>query len=265
MAQLRYACARMPVIAADAAVLPLRPGTLAAVSAVMCHTDIDDYAAVCRALSPALQPGGIFAHVGVHPCYIGAFADRSSPAGIVITPGYWRRERRFEAWSARGVRAKVGATHLPLADLLNALTRAGLTIEQVAELGSPPTSWPSAPPARGKETPPNSGTIWGPHAMHEGRQAARERTVGLPPAASLNGENAYSTVLGVKGSRVQIPPSRLVRDTFRLQVRESTREPIGFPEQGLSRLDSLRVQAAVHGRRVLGERGPDLVPVDRLG
>jgi SAM-dependent methyltransferase len=137
MAQLRYACGRMPVIAADAAVLPLRPGTLAAVSAVMCHTDIDDYAAVCQALSPVLQPGGIFAHVGVHPCYVGAFADRSSPAGIVITPGYERRERRFEAWSARGVRAKVGATHLPLADLLNALTRAGLTIEQVAELGSP--------------------------------------------------------------------------------------------------------------------------------
>ena len=65
MAQLRYARGRMPVIAADAAVLPLRPGTLAAVSAVMCHTDIDDYTAVCQALSPALQPGGIFAHVGV--------------------------------------------------------------------------------------------------------------------------------------------------------------------------------------------------------
>jgi hypothetical protein len=103
----------------------------------MCHTDIDDYAAACQLFSPALQRGGIFAHVGVHPCYIGAFADRSSPSGIVITPGYWRKERRFEAWSARGVRARVGATHLPLGDLLNAFTGAGLAIERVVELGDP--------------------------------------------------------------------------------------------------------------------------------
>jgi SAM-dependent methyltransferase len=137
LGQLRYARARMPVIAADAASPPVRPGTLAAVSAVMCHTDIDDYAATCQLFSPALQCGGIFAHVGVHPCYIGAFADRSNPSGVVITPGYWRKERRFEGWSARGVRARVGATHLPLGDLLNAFTSAGLAIERVVELGDP--------------------------------------------------------------------------------------------------------------------------------
>ncbi len=136
-AQLQYARGRMPVIAADAAVPPLRPGALAAVSAVMCHTDIEDYAAVCRALSRTLRPGGIFAHTGLHPCYVGAFADRSDPSGIIITPGYWRRERRFEAWSTRGVRAKVGATHLPVGDLLGAFTAAGLVIERVIEAGSP--------------------------------------------------------------------------------------------------------------------------------
>jgi SAM-dependent methyltransferase len=136
-AQLRYARERMPVAAGDAAVPPVRPGALAAVSAVMCHTDIDDYAAVCRALSPALRPGGIFAHVGLHPCYVGAFADRSNPSQIIVTPGYWRRERRFEAWSPRGVRAKVGATQLPIADLLNAFTSAGLVIERVVEAGTP--------------------------------------------------------------------------------------------------------------------------------
>lgn len=135
--QLRYACGRMPVIAADASVPPLRPGSLAAVSAVMCHSDIDDYAATCRALVPALRPGGVFAHVGVHPCYIGAFADRSDAARILITPGYWRKERRFEAWSQSGVRAKVGATHLPLSDLLNAFIGAGLAIERIVELGGP--------------------------------------------------------------------------------------------------------------------------------
>jgi SAM-dependent methyltransferase len=135
--QLRYARDRMPAIAADATRPPLRPGTLAAVSSIMCHTDIDDYAAALRALGPVLRPGGIFAHVGVHPCYIGAFADWSDSGRILITPGYWRRERRFDSWNPHGVRARVGATHLPVGDLLNALTAAGLSIERVVELGSP--------------------------------------------------------------------------------------------------------------------------------
>jgi SAM-dependent methyltransferase len=135
--QLQYARGRMPVVAADAAAPPVRPGVLAAVAAVMCHTDIDDYAVACRAASQALRAGGVLAHVGVHPCFVGAFADRSDPDRIRILPGYWRRERRFDAWSPSGVRAKVGATHLPLSNLLNAFTDAGLVIEQVIELGSP--------------------------------------------------------------------------------------------------------------------------------
>lgn len=136
-AQLRYARDRMPVAVADASHPPLGRGMLAAISAIMCHTDIDDYAAACRALSPTLRPGGIFAHVGIHPCYTGAFADRSDPGRVLITPGYWRRERRFDSWSPRGVRARVGATHLPVSELLNALTSAGLIIERVIEVGSP--------------------------------------------------------------------------------------------------------------------------------
>ena len=136
-AQLRYARARMPAVLADAGHPPFRRGTLAAISAVMCHTDIDDYAAACRALSPALRPGGIFAHVGVHPCFIGAFADRSEPDRVLIRPGYWQRERRFDAWAPHGVRARVGATHLPVSDLLNALVSAGLSPERVLEAGHP--------------------------------------------------------------------------------------------------------------------------------
>jgi|ERR1700722_95378 SAM-dependent methyltransferase len=137
MRQLQYARGRMPVVAADAVVPPVRPSVLAAVAAVMCHTDIDDYAVACRAASQALKPGGVLAHVGVHPCYVGAFADRSDPDRIRILPGYWRTERRFDAWSSSGVRARVGATHLPLSNLLNAFIGAGLVIEQVIELGSP--------------------------------------------------------------------------------------------------------------------------------
>ena len=134
--QLRHASRRMPVAAADACVLPMRAGTLAAVAAVLCHTDIDDYALACQELSRALRRGGVFAHVGVHPCFVGAFADRTTSSEITITSGYWERCRRFEGpW--RGVRAKVGARHIPLGELLDGFIRAGLTIDRVIEAGSP--------------------------------------------------------------------------------------------------------------------------------
>ncbi len=135
--QLRHARNRLPVAVADATRAPVRPGSVSASVSVMCHTDIDDYAALCRAVASALALGGRFAHVGVHPCFVGAFADRSDPDRAVITPGYWRRDRRFEAWSPHGVRARVGATHLPISDLVRALRTAGLVIDDVAESGEP--------------------------------------------------------------------------------------------------------------------------------
>jgi SAM-dependent methyltransferase len=134
--QLRHARGRMPVAVAEASALPVRTGTLAAVTAVLCHTDIDDYALTCEAVSLALRRGGVFAHVGVHPCFVGAFADRTSSAEITITPGYWERDRRFEG-PRRGVRAKVGARHVPLGELLDNFIRAGFTIDRVIEAGSP--------------------------------------------------------------------------------------------------------------------------------
>ena len=134
--QLRHARRRMPVAVAEAGALPVRTGTLAAVTAVLCHTDIDDYALTCQALSLALRRGGVFAHVGVHPCYVGAFANRTCSLEITITHGYWERDRRFEGpW--RGVRARVGARHIPLGELLETFIRAGLTIDRVIEAGSP--------------------------------------------------------------------------------------------------------------------------------
>ena len=134
--QLRHARRRMPVAVAEASALPVRAGTLAAVTAVLCHTDIDDYALTCHAASAALRTGGVFAHVGVHPCFVGAFADRTRSPEISITPGYWERDRRFEGpW--HGVRAKVGARHVPLGELLDTFIRAGLTIDSVIEAGSP--------------------------------------------------------------------------------------------------------------------------------
>jgi SAM-dependent methyltransferase len=135
--QLRHASKRIPVVLADATRPPVRPGTIAAVASVLCHTDIDDYAAVCRSAAMALRPGGRFAHVGIHPCFVGPFVDGSDRSRLITTSGYWTRERATAGWTSSGIRSRVGAVHRPLSDIVNAITSAGLTIDRVEEAGDP--------------------------------------------------------------------------------------------------------------------------------
>jgi SAM-dependent methyltransferase len=136
--QLRHAAALMPVARGDAQRLPVRAASVPAVAAILCHTDVEDYAAVCREAARVLVHGGRFVHVGVHPCFIGAFADRSDLQRIVISPGYWQRDRRFEGWAGQGIRVKVGATHLPISELVRAIVAAGLVLEDMIEVGESP-------------------------------------------------------------------------------------------------------------------------------
>lgn len=134
--QLAHAAGRLPVVRADARAAPLRPASVDAVCSVFCSTDVDDYAALCRSAAAALKPGGRFAHVGLHPCFAGAFVTRETPDRWVTTPGYWDRGRTFTG-PPDGVRVRVGAVHLPLSDLTAAILAAGLRIDAVHELGTP--------------------------------------------------------------------------------------------------------------------------------
>jgi len=77
----------------------------------------------------------MFVHVGVHPCFCDGFADRSDPGAVVLRSGYSDRYWTKESWTDRGIRDKVGATHVPLAELMNAVVDAGLVLERVAEGG----------------------------------------------------------------------------------------------------------------------------------
>ena len=134
---LRHARGRLPVARADAARLPFADGSVPAAVAMMVHTDLPDYPAVLREVARVLRPGGVFVHVGVHPCFCGGFADRSDPDAVVVRPGYLDGAWTKQSWTSNGVRDKVGATHLPLPALLNAFQDAGLTPERFAEQGAP--------------------------------------------------------------------------------------------------------------------------------
>ena len=103
----------------------------------MAHTDMPGYATVVREVARLLQPGGIFVHVGVHPCFCGGFADRSEPDAVVIRPGYLDGHWTTSSWTDKGIRARVGATHRPLPSLLNTFLDAGLTLDRFCEGGQP--------------------------------------------------------------------------------------------------------------------------------
>ncbi len=134
---LRYATARLPVVRGYGERLPLRDGSMPAVIAVMVHTDMPGYPVVLREVARVLRPGGVFVHVGVHPCFCGGFADRSDPDATVIRPGYLDSNWTRASWTDQGVRDKVGATHRPLPELLHAFLDAGLPPERFAEGGAP--------------------------------------------------------------------------------------------------------------------------------
>lgn len=135
---LRHAAGRLPVARADAGRLPVRDASVPAVIAMMIHTDLPDYPRVLREAARVLRPGGVFVHVGVHPCFCGGFADRSDNAAVVIRPGYLDGSWTRHSWTDQGVRDKVGAVHLPLPRLLTAFVDAGLRLESFGE-GAEPT------------------------------------------------------------------------------------------------------------------------------
>lgn len=137
LGQLQRAVGRLPVVVADIARLPVRSASVPVAVCVLCHTDTADYASVCREAARILRPGGRFVHVGVHPCFTGAFADRSHRGRVVVSGDYWDRRHRFDGGSPDGVRARVGARHLPVSDLINAITGAGLRLRTTSEAGTP--------------------------------------------------------------------------------------------------------------------------------
>jgi SAM-dependent methyltransferase len=125
--QLRVARDRagddVELLLADAADLPFEDGTFDAVVSMFTHTDVDDFAALVREGARVLRPGGAFVYAGLHPCFVGhhaRFIDDDTPPEL--HGGYADTARHFDApgIAPDGLRAKVGAIHLPLDALLQA-------------------------------------------------------------------------------------------------------------------------------------------------
>jgi SAM-dependent methyltransferase len=134
--QLRYAAARgVRTVRADAAALPFEDASFDAAVSVWLHTDADDFAAVVREVARVLRPESPFVYVGGHPCFIGPHSRFAVGAPApVLQPGYRKTGRYDEGpFPPTGLRAKVGAVHLPLDDFMRAFLTPGFRLEHVEE------------------------------------------------------------------------------------------------------------------------------------
>ncbi len=142
--QLRLAESRVGNLAeafvqSDAGSLPFPSASFDAVLAAFIHTDVDDFAAVAQEAARVLRSNGSLLVIATHPCFIGHFAERTQDGKVIVHPGY-----QESGWyttgpgiSSVGLRSRVGARHVRLAEFLNAVLDAGLQITHVAEQNGP--------------------------------------------------------------------------------------------------------------------------------
>ncbi|HEY7071926.1 MAG TPA: methyltransferase domain-containing protein [Acidimicrobiales bacterium] len=112
----------------------LGPGSFDGATCQLALMDIPDLDATLASVVRVVRPGGWFAFVIGHPCFLmpdarPLAADDGRPA--LVVRGYFD-ERFWRSANPQGVR-RAGNHHRTLTTYLNALTHAGLTTEEVAE------------------------------------------------------------------------------------------------------------------------------------
>jgi ubiquinone/menaquinone biosynthesis C-methylase UbiE len=134
--QLRLARERgCNVVRGDAMALPFASSSFDSAVSIFTHTDVGDFGAVLREAHRVLRDGGRLVYVGAHPCFVGPHSEDAGTAAPLLHPGYRDTTRRYTApgISDEGLRARVGARHLPLGLFLQAFLKTGLVLERVEE------------------------------------------------------------------------------------------------------------------------------------
>jgi SAM-dependent methyltransferase len=131
----------LEVLRAAAEALPFADDTFDAAVSVWTHTDVDDFPGMLAEVARVLRPGSAFVYVGAHPCFVGPHSEFVGALGVPrqLHRGYRPARRYTEAPGVAnpdGLRARVGAVHLPLGELLGGFGNAGLAIERFEELGA---------------------------------------------------------------------------------------------------------------------------------
>jgi SAM-dependent methyltransferase len=124
---------------ASAESLPFEDESFDAAVSLWLHTDADDFSTALREAARVLRPGAPFAYVGAHPCFVGPHSRFIAAEGVPTLHRGYRSTGRYDdgpAIGPDGLRARVGATHLPLGHFLQAFLDAGFQILGFEELGA---------------------------------------------------------------------------------------------------------------------------------
>jgi SAM-dependent methyltransferase len=134
------------LVQGDGADLPFPDAGFDLVLSAFTHTDLADFAVTIREAARVLAPAGRVVYLGPHPCFVGPHSGFIEGKGVpTLYPGY-RTTGRYEAdrerVSPHGIRARVGAVHLPLGELLETFLAAGLRIDAFEEPTLPDREYP---------------------------------------------------------------------------------------------------------------------------
>jgi SAM-dependent methyltransferase len=130
-----YPDAGAPIVIADAAALPVRPGVADCAVAFMCLQDVDDMEAAIGEMARVLIPGGRLVMAITHPVNTaGRFLPGNEDA--FLFEGSWFERRKTEDTCERGGHTMTfHSEHRPLHDYTDALAEAGFLIERIREVG----------------------------------------------------------------------------------------------------------------------------------
>jgi SAM-dependent methyltransferase len=150
--QLRVAAKRaVPVLRADAGAFAVRDEAVDAAVAAFVHRDMDDFAGAVTEVGRVLRPGGRFAYMGTHPCFVAPFIKRTTErdgGAIEVRPGYGDARRRFDSSAPSRLAATAGSCNLSLTAFLHSFIDARLQIESFEELDTEARPWISGPDDR---------------------------------------------------------------------------------------------------------------------
>jgi SAM-dependent methyltransferase len=124
-------------VLAPAEALPFDEASFDAAVSIWTHTDVDEFGALLAEAARVLRPGAPLLYLGAHPCFVGPHSRFIAAEGVpTLHSGYWQTGRYDDgpALGPDGLRARVGATHLPLDRFLQAFLAAGFRIVAFEEV-----------------------------------------------------------------------------------------------------------------------------------
>jgi SAM-dependent methyltransferase len=137
-AEAAAAAGSCPIVAGDAARLPIADGAADLITSLLVLQDLDDLDGAVAEMARVLAPGGTLCVACVHPINSsGRFAASESAAPFVIGGSYFEQRRIADLVERDGLRIVFHAVHRPLQDIIGPMLRAGLVIEEVREVPDP--------------------------------------------------------------------------------------------------------------------------------